>query len=255
MHATAEAGFGAAAEVYERARPGYPDDACDWLVETLRVPSDGTVLDLAAGTGKLTRPLVARGVRCVAVEPVAKMRRVLSEQLPMVWTFNGTAEDIPLESGSVDGVTVAQAFHWFEHDEALREIARVLKPKGRLAIIWNVRDTRVDWVKRYTDLIDPYEGDVRIPRYRDQDWKPALERAADLWTPLGTREFAYEQPMTVEGLVDRVASVSFIAVLPEDERASVLDDVRALAGSHPDLAGRAAFTHPYVTEVHVFERA
>ena len=255
MHATAKEGFGSAAEVYERARPGYPATACDYLVDALGVPSDGTLLDLAAGTGKLTRELVARGVRCVAVEPVSRMRRIMTEQLPEVWSFNGTAENIPLDSGSIDAVTVAQAFHWFDQDAAIAEIARVLKPGGRLAVVFNVRDTRVDWVRRVTEIIDPHEGDVRIPRYRDQDWKPAFERARATFTAVEALEFPHAQPMTPEGLKERVASVSFIAVLPEETRAQVMQQIEELTASHPDLARRASFEHPYVTEVYVYARA
>jgi SAM-dependent methyltransferase len=256
VHRAAARGFEIGAEVYERARPSYPAEAVDAVVADLRLPPGATVLDLAAGTGKFTRLLVERGVRCVAVEPVSAMRRTLSKMSPQVWAFNGTAEDIPLETESVDGVVVAQAFHWFRADDALAEIHRVTKPGARLALVWNARDIRVDWVRRVTELIDPYgEGEVRVPRYRDAEvaWRPAMERTP-LFAQVAEHEFAYEQRMTVEGLCERMASVSFIAALDDETRARVLDELRDLARTHPELAGRAEFAHPYVTEVYVYER-
>ncbi len=257
IHRAAAQGFDAAADLYEKARPSYPAEAVEFVVESLRLPADATVLDLAAVTGKFTRLLVERGVRCVAVEPVASMRRALAAVLPQVWSFNGTAEDIPLETGSVDGVTVAQAFHWFRHDDALAEIHRVTRDGARLILIWNARDTRVDWVRAVTELIDPYgEGEVRVPRYRDAEvtWRRALE-ATDLFRTVSDAEFPYGQEMNVDGLCERMASVSYIAALDEASRARVMDDLRELARTHPELAGRETFTHPYVTEVYVYERA
>lgn len=255
INETAARGFEAAAGPYERARPGYPVDAIDWVVEALGVglEADAMVCDLAAGTGKFTEGLVARGVRCVAVEPVAAMRRALTAALPQVWAFNGSAEGIPLADESVAGVTVAQAFHWFDGPAAAAEIHRVLRPGARLAVLWNVRDESVDWVRRITEIIEPHEGEVRIPRYRDGAWRAPLERG-DLFVAAGAREFIHAQTLTPDSLVERVASVSFIAVLPGDERARVLDAVRDLAATHPDLRGRDEFSHPYMTEVFVYER-
>ena len=255
INEAAARGFEAAAGAYERARPGYPDDAIDWVVEALGVGpgTDAMACDLAAGTGKFTAGLVARGVRCVAVEPVAAMRRALTAALPQVWAFAGSAEDIPLADESVAGVTVAQAFHWFDGPVAVAEIHRVLRPGARLAVLWNVRDERVDWVRRITEIIEPHEGEVRIPRYRDGAWRAPLE-GGGVFAAVGAREFVHAQMLTPDSLVERVASVSFIAVLPDDERARVLDSVRDLATTHPDLRGRDEFSHPYLTEVFVFER-
>lgn len=251
VHRTAAVGFEKAADAYERARPGYPDEAVDWLVEQL---PDGLIVDLAAGTGKMTRALVARGLDVVAVEPVAAMRAKLVSALPDVRALDGTAESMPFADGEAAAVVVAQAFHWFKHDEALTEIQRVLRPEGRLAIVWNVRDERVEWVAHITDIIKPYEGEggVEIPRFRHGAWKRALD-ATTLLKPVAEEAMKYVETMDIERLVDRVNSTSFIAALPEEARSKVDDEVRALATEHADLQGRRTFGFPYVTEMYVYE--
>lgn len=253
VHRSAAIGFDRAADVYERARPGYPDAAVDWLVDRLNAGPD-LVVDLAAGTGKMTRALVARGLNVVAIEPVEGMRAKLVAALPDVRAMDGSAEEMPFEDHSVAAVVVAQAFHWFKHDEALSEIHRVLRSHGRLGIVWNVRDERVDWVARITAIILPYEGEggVKIPRFRHGTWKRALDEST-LFTPVADETMEHAESMTVERLVDRVESTSFIAALPEGERTKVDDQVRALAAEHSDLSGRETFEFPYVSEVYVYE--
>src|SRR5205823_2135086 len=148
----------------------------------------------------------------------------------------GTAESMSLDDDSVDAVTVAQAFHWFDRARAVAEIARVLRPQGRLGVVWNVRDSRVDWVRRVTEIIDRYENDKHVPRYRDHEWLKAFEET-NVFRLVAENEFLHNQEMTPEGLVDRVASTSIIASLDEAKRRLVLDEVRLLAESHPDLGG------------------
>jgi len=251
IHGTAARGFGAAADAYERARPGYPDEALDFVVSSIGA---GRVLDLAAGTGKLTRALVARGLDVVAVEPIAEMRARLVDVLPGVQALDGTAEAIPLDDEGVSTVTVAQAFHWFRFDDAIAEIARVLEPGGRLVLIWNARDERVPWVKRITEIIDPYEGDdMSVHRWRRGKWRDPVF-SSSLLRFIEQRDFEHGQPMDAEMLVERVLSTSFISVLEPDEKHAVLDAVRRLAESDPALAGRATFDFPYVCEVYIFEQ-
>lgn len=151
-HADRAASFEHGADTYAAVRPGYPDEAVSWLV-----PDDaGGVLDLAAGTGKLTALLAARpGRDVVAVEPAGAMLRHLRESLPGGTTLAGMAEAIPLPDGSVDAVVVAQAWHWFREAEASAEIARVLRPGGTLGMVWNSRDETVGWVARFGATPDP----------------------------------------------------------------------------------------------------
>jgi len=252
VHRSAAIGFDKAAEVYERARPGYPTEAIDYVIELLRVPPNGTVVDLAAGTGKLTRELIARGLKTVAVEPVDGMRRTFSSVLPGVSILAGTAEEMPFENRSVDAITAAQAAHWFDAARAVVEFHRVLRRGGRIALIWNVRDESFDWVRRVTEIIDPYERANGTPRYKHRAWQPPFDESP-LIRSVGKESFSYAQPMTLQGFLDRFNSCSFIAILDDRSKKEVLSKLSDLVRTHPDLAGNERFEQPYVTEVYVYE--
>jgi ubiquinone/menaquinone biosynthesis C-methylase UbiE len=215
--------FGDVAEAYDRARPDYPQAALDWLAETLELGPGRTVIDLAAGTGKLTVGLARTRARVVAVEPSAGMLARLRAALPGVEALEGTAEAIPLPDASADAVTVAQAFHWFATEEALAEIQRVLNPGGRLALVWNRRDLDDRAQRALDDIFSRYEGDV--PRHRHGTWREAME-STERFEPLDAMELRHEQRLDAEGTVERVLSTSFIAALPDAERAVVADEVR-----------------------------
>ncbi|HEV2774969.1 MAG TPA: methyltransferase domain-containing protein [Solirubrobacteraceae bacterium] len=221
IHPAAAIGFGRSAAAYERGRPGYPDAAVDRLVAAL---PGRRVVDLAAGTGKLTRALVARGCDVVAVEPVAEMRALIE---PPARAVDGVAEATGLPEASADAVTVAQAFHWFDGPRALREIHRVLRPGGVLALIWNRRDTTDELQRRLTALLEPLRGGA--PAHRDDAWRAAIE-ASPLFGPLREETFVNEQAVDADGLADRIGSISFVAAMGEGERASLLAELRALAG-------------------------
>lgn len=246
----AASGFEAGADAYERARPGYPPDAVAWLVERLGIRSDSCVVDLGAGTGKLTELIVPTRARVIAVEPVDAMRARLAALLPMVTAVAGAAEAMPLASGSAGAVVAAQAFHWFDAPLALAEIHRVLAPGGRLGLVWNARDTSVDWVREMADILDEF-GDA-IRRHESGEWRRAFP--APGFGTLEERTFSNVQPIAPEGIVDRVASTSFIARLPDRERARVLERIRSLVGSHPQTAGREEIEFPHQTRVYWCER-
>lgn len=247
VHGAASAGFGRAAELYERIRPDYPSEAVDRLAQELEITRDGTVLDLGAGTGKLTRMLVPTGARLVAAEPVASMRERFAAVLPEVSVVGATAEDLPFSDQRFDGVVCAQAFHWFDGPRALEQVHRVLKPRGRFGLLWNIRDESVDWVAELTEIIDPYERSA--PREKTGQWRQAFS-ATDRFGRLNQLAFPHEQRLDADGLVERFASVSFLAVLPDRERGEVLGRIRELALTHPDLAGLEEFSLPYVTELY-----
>lgn len=244
-------GFDASAAAYERGRPDFPADVVDTLARECGIAPGRTVLDLAAGTGKLTRMLVPYGADLVAVEPLAGMRAQLADRLPDVRLLDGTAEAIPLEDHSVDAVVVAQAFHWFDPDAAVRDIHRVLRPGGSLGLVWHVRDESVPWVARLTEIIDEFRGST--PSRRSGDWRAGFERST-LFSPLRSWTFRYDQEVTVEVLVDRVVSISFIAQLPEGGQGAVADRVRELAATGPNADGAPTFVLPYRTEVFVADR-
>jgi SAM-dependent methyltransferase len=224
MHEAAGTGFARAPELYERARPGYPPAAVAWLARRLSLGPGRRVLDLAAGTGKLSRPLAVTGADVVAVEPLAGMRERIG---PGIEALEGTAEAIPLPDGAVDAVTVAQAFHWFDGPAALAEIHRVLRPGGALALVWNRRPLEDPLQAAIERIIAPHRGTV--PAHRGGTWREAFEHTT-LFGPLEERTFPNEQPADAEALAGRVGSISFIAALADAERAAVLADVRALAG-------------------------
>lgn len=246
MHPVAAAGFSSAADVYERARPSYPDAAVAWIAERASLGPGRTVVDLGAGTGKLTRLLVPTGARVIAVEPLGEMRAKLEEVLPGVESLDGTAEEIPLPDGSVDVVTCAQAFHWFNLELAVPELARVLADDGVLVLVWNTRDLGDSLQAAIEMLLGPARGAVSVQF--DLGWLPPLE-ASPGFGSVERRTFEFAQLVTREGVVDRVASTSFVAAKPQGEREVLLGQVRGL------VAGREEpFSFPYQTEVFAIPR-
>jgi SAM-dependent methyltransferase len=243
-------GFAQNAADYERSRPSYPAAAVACIVGRARIGPGRRVVDLAAGTGKLTRLLVPSGAEVVAVEPVAAMRDELAAAVPEVPRLDGTAEAIPLPDQSAAAITVGQAFHWFDPAPALREMHRVLEPNGCLVLTWNTRDRRHDWVRQFGELL--VDGDLERPYddYYEVDYAAVVaESGAGGFSPLQQFEVEWEQPIDAELLVTRAASISVVGALPADERAVVLDRVRELTRTHPDLAGRQVFGFPYTTRV------
>jgi len=243
-HPTAAAGFDRAADAYERGRPGYPADAVAHLAAHFRLGEGVTVLDLAAGTGKLTRMLATTGATVVAVEPVEGMRRVLERVVPGARVLAGTAEAIPVEDGGVDAVTVAQAFHWFDADRAVAEIARVLRPGGGLGLVWNTFDTSVPWVDALRALVDVHRHGE--PQYGHARWRDAFATTR-LFEPLEEHTFGLVQELETEELVDRIGSTSYIATLAEAERLRLFEQIRALVADLPRPLRLAYRTDTYVT--------
>ncbi|CAN01527.1 class I SAM-dependent methyltransferase [Clavibacter michiganensis] len=224
--------FGGVSEQYDRVRPAYPDEAVAWMLPA----GARRVVDLGAGTGKLTRLLADRGLDVTAVEPDDRMRAVLADRLPGVTAVRGSGEAIPVGDGEEDAVLVAQAWHWMDAGEAAREAARVLRPGGRLGIVWNVMDGEVDWVRELDAILDG--GRRRGARAAEPGPFPGFG-------PVEHASFAHAQRMTPEDVVDLAGSISRINTLPDDARAGVLDDIRTLLAGHPDTAGRDALDLPY----------
>jgi len=252
IHRAASDGYAAAADAYERGRPSYPLEAVAWLARTMRLHSGTTLLELGAGTGKLTAQLVPLRTRLLAVEPVEAMRARLSVAVPSAVPLGGAAEALPLGDATVDAAVAAQAFHWFDHDAALVELARVLRPGGRLALTWNVRDPTVDWSSRLTEILDRVAGDA--PRHATSTWRTAFART-DRFDAVDEASFPNPVTVTPDQLLDRVASISFVGAADREEQDEVLGEVRALLATHPDLAGRERIVFPYRTDVYAWERS
>lgn len=224
--------FGEEAAAYERGRPSYPPEAIDWLLP----PDAQRVLDLGAGTGKLTVRLVERGLDVVAVDPIPEMLEVLSHSLPQTPALLGTAEEIPLPDNSVDAVVVAQAWHWFDPQRATREIARVLRPGGRLGLVWNTRDERMGWVKDLGAIIGP-----------EHDPLDDAVTVAEPFTAIERRRVEWTSYLTPQALIDLVASRSYCITSPTAVRTRTLERVRELLATHPALANNSGLALPYIT--------
>ena len=207
------------AYVYERTRPDYPPA----ILDALPLDGDAAVLDLGAGTGKLTRVLAARYREVTAVEPLPNMRAILQRVVPTAAALPGSAEEIPLEDASVDGVFAAQAFHWFDATAALPEIRRVLRPGGSLALLWNKRDEADPAQLLLAELTDPPE------RQAPRGWQldiPAILGESGLFDEVETFEFPHVQAIDDEGFVDRLHSSSYVASLPPERRSSLEAQLR-----------------------------
>lgn len=239
VHPRAAVGFGRATSAYERGRPGYPAEMVDWLCDRVGVGAGRRVLDLAAGTGKLTRTLVPTGVALVAVDPVHAMLRVLRTMTGgTVPAVAATAQALPLADRSVDGIVVAQGFHWFATNAALAEMARVLRPGGAIALVWNVRRLDDPVQAAISEIVDPYRGDT--PSHMTGHWREVVEHS-DAVGIRDTTTVGHDVTSDIDGLVDRIVSISFIAALPAGERAVVQHRVRALeaiTGATPVLRYR-----------------
>jgi SAM-dependent methyltransferase len=258
VHEVAERGFGRAAAEYERGRPGYPPEAVAFLVRELGLTAGRPVLDVGAGTGKLTRLLPATGARVLALEPVGGMRDQLVAAVPEIELVGGTAEAIELPDASVDAVTSATAFHWFDTEPALREFRRVLAPDGRLALLWNTRDESVDWVADIAALVagavTEASDDATIEHARsfvENDWRAELD-ATGLFDEVAHESIAHVQETDIETQVARFCSISFVSAMPDEARAAFADRLRELLRTHPATRGSEVVRFPYRCELYCF---
>lgn len=228
--------FGKEAATYDRARPRYPQEAVDAAVPASAVD----VVDVGAGTGILTRALLSPQRVVTAVDPDSAMLQQFSRSLPEVAAKVGTAERLPLPDASADALVFGQSWHWVDVPAASREAGRVLRPGGTLGLIWNIRDEATDWVQELSDLIGRTGAELLI--FGDG---PQVD------APLGSlslKEFRWTRDLTVDELVDNVASRSTMITATPERRQEVLTQVRALARQQADADG-VHLTMPYVTYV------
>lgn len=244
IHQAAASGFSQTADKYVLGRPEYPAELNHWLKVQLGLKPGATVVDLGAGTGKFTSLLEATGAEVIAIEPVDEMRALLVSTHPGVKALTGTANAIPLEDDSVDVLVCAQAFHWFATEAALAEIHRVLKPGGRLGLVWNVRDESVNWVAELGRIANSHSGDA--PRYNTGEWRKVFPFKG--FGPLHEAHFANQHVGSAEDVVfNRVRSISYIAALPAVEQAKVDQQIHDLIEKEPALKGKEVVTLPYDT--------
>jgi SAM-dependent methyltransferase len=226
------------ANEYDRGRPGYPREAIEWLLGVK--PLD--VLDLGAGTGKLTGALLDAGHRVVAVEPLAEMRAILTSSLPAARALAGSAERLPLADDSVDAVTVGAAFHWFDQRAALAEIARVLRPPGVLGLLGNGFDTSLPWVAHVREILGP-------PAIEKPGHWPSGEDLGEIFAEVEDRELPHRQRVDRASLRDLASSRSSLAILSDVEREGVLATLDLLWEQEPELVGHDEALLPWLARV------
>jgi SAM-dependent methyltransferase len=242
--------FGQVASLYDAVRPGYPPAAVEVLLDAVAGPPRTLdVVDVGAGTGKLTELLVALGHRVTAVEPDAAMLGALTNRLPTVIGTVGTGEYTSLESASADVLVVAQAFHWMKPPAAMAEFARVLRPGGVLGLVWNIRDDRVGWVERFNALLDS-AGDGTMA---NMPIGPGSFECPE-FGKVTRHDVDHSQTLDEQRLVDLAASRSYVIALSPTDRDRFLAGVRRFAQTDPELAGRDTFEQPYVTRTYRFVR-
>ncbi len=223
--------FDSAATAYERGRPGYPVAALERAIAELGLAGDATVVDLGAGTGKLTRDLVTRFARVIAVEPLERMLAQLVEAVPGAEALSGDAHAIPVESGSAAALFAGQAFHWFSDHEALAEIARVLEPAGGMALIWNTSPWEIregSWFNALADLLEDQSLDRSgLHRHTYMHWHEIFE-TDELFEPLAYAAFEHSHELSRQDFIETMASRSYIASLGAERQAEVLGEIDGL---------------------------
>lgn len=247
VHPTAR-GFEQAAATYDQGRPGYPPAAVDALASGLGVGPGRRIADIGAGTGKLTRALVAQGAEVVAVEPAAAMRATLERAWPGVTVLEGTAEALPLPMAAVDACVAAQAFHWFDSARALPELHRVTRPGGGLGVVFNRRDLTTPVQAALDELLADDRGDT--PSWAHDDWLDAL-MGSPWFAPDEFHEVPFVQHLDRPGLQARVHSISFVAPLSGAARQRIDDGVAAIVAAH---ARDGAVALHYRAEVRILRR-
>jgi SAM-dependent methyltransferase len=243
MVSSIASGYSSRVSEYVSGRPEYP------VALLSDLPLTDTVIDLGAGTGKFTELLALSGKRILAVDPIDKMAaRIPVDRLTAVEVLIGSAECIPAPDRVAGLVCCATAFHWFEYEKATREILRVLKPDGALALIWNVRDDRMAWVAAFSRIMDGRAGDT--PRQSTGKWRVIFDDSR--FRHLVSKSYPFSQPMPLSGILDRALSTSFIAALPSEDQDRVRTEVEGIVRNDPALIGRDIVAFPYVTELHLF---
>jgi SAM-dependent methyltransferase len=243
MNSSVIGAFGRRVPEYLTGRPDYPEALLAHL------PDAAMIVDLGAGTGKFTHLLARTGARILAVEPQPAM----AAHIPApgnIAVVAGTAEQLPLATGCADLLCCATAFHWFDYPRATAEIERVLKPRGHLALVWNIRDDRTPWVAELTRLLDAHASAAH--RRGKGHWHAIL---SDLrFEHLDTKEHCFVHPMPVSGILDRVFSTSFISALPDARQEAIRERVGKIIEAYPELTGAGEIHFPYIAKLYLLRK-
>jgi SAM-dependent methyltransferase len=229
--------FGREAAAYESARPSYPEEAIELVAEASGLGPQATVVDLAAGTGKLTTLLARRFSHLTAVEPSAGMRASLQRSLPGLEPLAGSAESIPLADASADAVFVAEAFHWFDPEPAIAEISRVLTRGGTLALLSNRERWKPEtnpWLTEFGELIAPLLRNRDPHPNQRGSWAPELEEIGDL-EPIRRAELDNVQTVDRDRFIELISTWSFVANLEPAPRERLLERVAGLLGDQSSI--------------------
>ena len=252
LHSSAQKGFSSSAELYQQVRPSYPQSITLWLQDRLQLSAESKLLDLGSGTGKFLPYLQQITQHITAVEPIEEMLAQLKIAFPNVQTLQAYSNNIPVQAQTVDAVTCAQSFHWFANIETLTEIHRILKPNGFLLLIWNQRDTNVNWVKVLADLITPFEGDT--PRYHSNQWKNVFQEQ-ELFNLFQETTIQHLHHGTVEQVVSkRLLSTSFIAAMPQPKQLEFKAQFEKIVHEYTGKSAQHEIDFPYITHVYVFKK-
>jgi ubiquinone/menaquinone biosynthesis C-methylase UbiE len=248
VNPVATEGFQKVATIYEQARPSYPSEVID-LIKSLYNKPD-IIIDLGAGTGKLTRLLGPIGAReIIAIEPVPAMRESLTKIPIITKIIDGTAEHIPFEDNTIDIIVCGQSFHWFANHDSLAEINRVLKPNGLLVLVWNTTDdTKTEWVKKISEYINSFNT-TRTQRYQTMEWKKAFDNQ-NFFSSLQYKQFTNTFPITRDIAMNRILSTSFIAILPSEQQTKLIDEVGKMLDNVEEIRDKQEFDAHYLTDVY-----
>jgi ubiquinone/menaquinone biosynthesis C-methylase UbiE len=248
VNTVAAQGFQQAATLYEQARPSYPSEAIDWIKSLCDKPD--IIIDMGAGTGKLTRLLGTMGAReLVAIEPVSAMRENLKKIPIITKIIDGTAENIPFEDHTVDMIICGQSFHWFANHRALAEFNRVLKSNGLLVLLWNIQDnTGEKWADTMSKYIDSFKPDEAV-RYKSTEWKEAFDDQ-NLFSTVQFKQFSHQERITRDLAMKRVLSISFIAALPSEQQTKLVQELEKMLDNVDEVRGQQEFDIKHFTDVY-----
>ncbi len=253
IHPSAQHGFSLGAELYQQARPNYPDDIVQWLEQEIQLNHHSKVIDLGAGTGKFIPYLQQVTQNICAVEPIIEMLEQLKQKFPDIHTLKTDSKHLPLASESIDAVLCAQSFHWFANLESLQQIHQVLKPQGHLGLIWNQRDISFDWVQAISDLITPFEGDT--PRFYRGTWQQVFIEQHNLFQLKNKQNFKFKHVGTVETvIIQRILSTSFIAASSPQQKEMIRQELINIVHHYLDKDLNDVIEFPYLTHTYHYEK-